>query len=466
MTSNMLPSTALKRVTLDQMLRHNAHRQGDCLALIDAPDRPLWADGGPRRMTWSQVDAATSAVASRFFEMGLPSEAIVCVQGLNISDTLIGILGCIRAGLVAVVMPVAFDAGRIMAVAERLNAKAILSARKMGPEQPLRMLRHLSAESVADVRFVGAFGVDLPGGIVSFEDCLSFPRHGAVTRLSRLANPEDKLAIVTLDDGPDCIFAVARTHSEWIEAASLVVDGLALSRNARLLSTMTPASLAGLASGMVSWLVSGCRLVLHQPFDATVFGVQLARHDITHVVLPDPVLQAAIVDRLLAEGTLRTVAGLTREPHRSVVLPRTTYDARYFAAIGEVGILPLDMLPDGRLKLPSRLYHANGDGKEPTVETMVDQGGVLGLRGTQIPLVATGMGGDVSYPVSPDGWVTTYYPAIRKDDGLLITGRRFFGSPTTERPFAEPPQAPTTGSQAMLEDDRRLPRGRPFAGAA
>ena len=126
------------------MLRQNAQRFADAQALVDAPDRPLWADGPPRRMNWAQVDAAVSSVAGRFFEMGLPSEAVVCVQGLNISDTLIAILGCIRAGLVVAVVPVGFDAAETVATAERLGAKAIMSARKIGQEQPLRILRHLT----------------------------------------------------------------------------------------------------------------------------------------------------------------------------------------------------------------------------------------------------------------------------------------------------------------------------------
>jgi len=55
------------RTTLDQLLAANAQRAGDTLALFDAPDRPLWTDGAPRRLTWTQIDAAAS------YGMALPA---------------------------------------------------------------------------------------------------------------------------------------------------------------------------------------------------------------------------------------------------------------------------------------------------------------------------------------------------------------------------------------------------------
>ncbi|CAM5766449.1 hypothetical protein LMIY3S_01826 [Labrys miyagiensis] len=446
MTTNSSSRIGTAPPTLDLLLRQNAHRSGDVLALIDAPDRPLWADGAPRRMTWIQVDAAVSAVAGRFFEMGLPSEAVVCIQGLNVTDTLIALMGCIRAGLVAAIVPVDYSPAEIVTFAERLNAKALLSARKMGQEQPLRPLRHLVDESIADIRFIGAFGSDLPGGTVSFEDCIGYPKSGAITRLSRRERPEDSLAIMTVDRGPEGALAVARNHREWHAAASLVVERLGLTRQSRLLSPMAPSSLAGLASGLVAWLISGCQLALHQAFDATVFAVQMNMHAVTHVVLPNVVLQASLAEGLLSGRKLEKIASLAREPHRSVDLPQAPCAVHHFAILGEIGIMPMLPAGNGRFGLPAHIG-IDADSQSALLETLVTGEGQLALRGEQVPVVGFDVSDrDLSFPISPEDWVTTSYPAEASENGVRVTGARYagasasWGAETPAPQGAEPPQ--------------------------
>lgn len=428
MTSDITPRIAPAPPTLDQMLRLNAQRSGDTLALIDAPDRPLWADGAPRRLSWNQVDAAVSAVAGRFFEMGLPSEALVCVQGLNLTDTLIALLGCIRAGLVAVIVPVDFTPAEIVTVAERLNAKAILAARRLGDVQPLRPLRHLVDESIADIRFIGAFGADLPGGTVSFEDCIGYPRTGVITRLSRRDRPEESLAIMTIDRGPDGDFAVARNHRQWLAAASVLGDSLGLSRSSRLLCPMAPSGLAGLAGGLVSWLSAGCQLVLHQAFDATVFTVQLTMHGITHALLPDAVLRAGLADGLLDSRKLEKVAGLSRSPHVALVPDGAPCPVPHFAVLGEIGILPMHAMGDGGFGLDACVEDETGGGL-PLIEARIEEDGFLALRGQQVPKVGFDISEqEASYPLGPEGWVASAYPALRAqepEERLHITGARY-----------------------------------------
>lgn len=423
MTSEITPRIAPAPPTLDQLLRLNAQRGGDTLALVDAPDRPLWADGAPRRLTWNQVDAAVSAVAGRFFEMGLPSEALVCVQGLNVTDTLIALLGCMRAGLVAVIVPVDFSPEEIVGVAERLNAKAILAARRLGDAQPLRPLRHLVDESIADIRFIGAFGADLPGGTVSFEDCIGYPRTGAITRLSRRERPEESLAIMTIDRGPDGDFAVARNHREWQAAASVLVTQLGLSRSSRLLCPMAPSGLAGLAGGLVSWLTTGCQLILHQAFDATVFAVQMTMHGVTHALLPDAVLRAGLSDGLLDSRKLEKVAALVRAPHAATLSGDPPCPVPHFAVLGEIGLLPMRATGDGGFVLETFVAGAE-EGAPPLVEATIEDDGYLALRGQEVAGVGFDVSDrDASYPLGMAGWVSTSYPAVAgRESGTVFIG--------------------------------------------
>ena len=59
-------------------------------------------------------------------------------------------------------------------------------------------------------------------------------------------------------------------------------------------------------------------------------GVQMGMHGVTHAVLPEIALQAALADNLLAFKKLAAVAVVTREPHRTAVLPEVRHPPASF----------------------------------------------------------------------------------------------------------------------------------------
>ena len=53
------------------------------------------------------------------------------------------------------------------------------------------------------------------------------------------------------------------------------------------MSTLMSSSFAGLATGMIPWLLTGGTLALHHPFDAHTYANQLARIGCNAVVVPE-----------------------------------------------------------------------------------------------------------------------------------------------------------------------------------
>ncbi|MDQ0468805.1 AMP-binding protein [Labrys wisconsinensis] len=414
------------RVTLDQLVQHHAQRQGEALALMDAPDRPLWTEGRPRRLTWAQVEAATAAVAGRLTELGLATDNVVAIQGPNASDTLIAILGCLRAQLVPAPMPANWRNAEAAEAIVRIGAKAIFAATRAGPAHPADALRYVAAETFA-IRFVCGFGAETPDGVVPFEDCIATPRPPAASaRGTRMGNPAEHLAAVTWDCGSHGPFPVARNHNEWLAAGLAVLSGLGLDRESVLLSTLSPCGFAGLATGLVPWLMSGCALVLHQAFDATVFGVQVERHAVTHAVLPEVVATAGRREGLLQGPSLRGIASVTRRADLPMGPsiedgPRTSA----FAVLGELGLTAVTPGADGTPTLPLA-SPAQAEGVDAAGITFeVDPGGMLRLRGAMVPRAAfPGSERGAAYPLATDGWVSTGFPATADGGHARIEGPR------------------------------------------
>lgn len=426
MILNAMPRPLAGRVTLDQLVQQNAQRAPDHVAILDAPDRPLWTEGAPRRLTWAQVDAAASAAATRLVELGLGTDAVVAIQGPTSSDTLLALLACLRANLIPALLPAGWRRAEATAALQGIGARAIFASGRAGPAQPSDTLRHVAAE-LFSVRFVCGFGKDPADGVVSFEDCVGATRSAEASRPRRPGNGAEHTAAITWDVGPKGATPLARTHNEWISAGLGMVSEIGLGRDSVLLSTLSPCTFAGLATGLVPALMTGGTLVLHQAFDATVLGVQMTRQAVTHLVLPRVALEATHREGLLSSRALKGIAAVTRRADATAILPDVGVPIAELAVFGEVGLAPLVRSPEGAPSLACGAITAppGVDGASEVVETRVDEQGVLALRGAMVPRATFPVAGrDGAPPPEASDWLATGFPAMVEGGRIRVLGPR------------------------------------------
>ena len=78
----------------------------------------------------------------------------------------------------------------------------------------------------------------------------------------------------------------------------------------------------GLAVSVVPWLLCGGTLVLHQPFDASVFAEQCAANRCDTVIVPGPMIAPlGQAGYLTSDDGIRHVIGLWRAPERLAHAP-------------------------------------------------------------------------------------------------------------------------------------------------
>ena len=97
--------TASGGATLDDLFRRAALRNIDAIALADPPNRESFADGAPRKLTYAQADRAISAMAAQLRRLGLQTDAVVAMQLPNTVESVIAVLGVLRAGMIAAPLP-------------------------------------------------------------------------------------------------------------------------------------------------------------------------------------------------------------------------------------------------------------------------------------------------------------------------------------------------------------------------
>jgi hypothetical protein len=416
------PSGEAARPTLDGLFRRAVARSGDATALVDPPDRASFTDGMPRRLTWAQADRAVSALAARLIGLGLSTDAIVALQLPNIVESVIAVLGVLRAGMIAAPLPLLWRQAEANEALQRVGARAIITCGRVGPADHGELAMQVAAETFS-VRFVCVFGGAALDGVVPLDDIFDGAPE-ATAPVVRAGEASAHVALVTFDVMADGLVPVARNHDELIAGGIAVALEGRIARDAAILGALTTSSFAGFAATVVPWLMTGGTLTLHQPFDPSVFAAQWSR-DGTAAVLPGP-----LVARLAEAGLVGrhgTIIAVWRAPERLAGSDTWSGQARLVDVLsfGEIGLtaMPRDRAGKPAPVAPGPLTAPHDKGAV-ILDIARSAAGTLALRGAMVPRRAFPPGAERGegprLKANPDGFVDTGHACRLDRAGMLI----------------------------------------------
>jgi hypothetical protein len=426
------PTTSLgseRLPTLDELFRAAVTRSPERLALVDPADRYRFTDGPVRRLTYGEADRVVSAIARRLLDCGLPANAMVAIQLPNVVESVLVLLGVLRAGLIAVPVPLLWRRADMVRALGRIGARALIVPRRVGAVDHGDMAAHVAAETFA-IRFLFGFGDPLTDGVISLNDVFDVPAT-TVAPGERWGDPANHVAVVTFEVTSEGIIPLARSNAQLVTAGAAVVSELgAAGAGARIISASSVASLAGLACGVLPWLVGDGTLVLQHPFSAEVFGLQRDRERCTLAVVPGALLSALADAQLLGPAAVlalwRTPERLT-PAHRLLTDPQRTIVDLW--AFGEIAVVASRRGPNSNPEgppLPSMGRYPAG--ATLRVEATRSQAGTLALRGAIVPRhqfpLGTERGSPLRLKIDENGFVDTGYPCRfdRTSNRMIITG--------------------------------------------
>ena len=371
--------------TLDDLFRRAGVRHADALALIDPPNCESLTSRTPRKLTYAEADRAISALATRLRGLGLQTDTVVAMQLANTVDSVIALLGVLRAGMIAAPLPLLWREQEMIDALGRIGAKAIVTSARIGADAQAEIAMQVAAE-LFPIRYICGFGRDLPDGVMPLEDAFVASFTESFQPGMRPGHPAAHVAVVTFDG----VVPVARSHRELIAGGlgAFLEGGLAA--DATILSTIPLGSLAGIALTLVPWLLAGGTLVLHHSFDPAVLAEQTRVHNPSAVVLPGPAL-TPLADAGLLDGQIKTILALWRAPEQLANAALWQRDAALvdIASFGEIGLLPARRGPDGTaapIRHGAIAVPRSGARTVVVAETERGSAGTLALRG---PMIAT-----------------------------------------------------------------------------
>jgi acyl-CoA synthetase (AMP-forming)/AMP-acid ligase II len=156
-----------------------------------------------------------------------------------------------------------------------------------------------------------AFGGPLPDGVLALDDALGGPADPeplAAYRATRTVDANDCLTLCWTSGTESSPKGVPRAHGDWLAIAAVTAGVPDLDADSVLLCTFPMVNAGGMGGMYTPWLLTGCRLVMHHPFDLDTFIEQVGAEGITHSVSPPAILTQLLMEpERLARADLSTL---------------------------------------------------------------------------------------------------------------------------------------------------------------
>jgi len=268
--------------TWPQLLEARAAEAGNRTAVVDPPNLAEVAGIEPARLTWSEVDARSRAMAAVLADAGIGVDDVVGLQLPNCSDLAVAYLAIVRLGAIASPFPMQYREYELGQMCELASVRAFIGVAEFGGRRLTARLDALAA---------------LPGvtTVLALTDLAARMADAPRAALPDLvADPNDAVTICWTSGTESVPKGVPRCANDWQPMGLTSVDAMGLGGEDVILNPFPMVNMAGIGGMFVPWLLTGAKLVLHHPFDPEVFFGQIAREQVTYTVMAPALLVQAL----------------------------------------------------------------------------------------------------------------------------------------------------------------------------
>jgi acyl-CoA synthetase (AMP-forming)/AMP-acid ligase II len=310
-------------VTVDDLFRACVEAAPEQLALVDAPDRPAFCYGAPRRLSFAETDTCVDALAAALLAAGVRKDSVVVVQLPNIAEIVIAFLACARLGAIASPVMLAYGERDMRRILRHLRPACVLALASYKDQRPADSARRILAEAGSPATAVIAFGEGEGEDVGEGEDAHEGAGEVADVRdldgdtgalrdyLDGLTVDANEIVTMHWTSGttgnPKC---VPRSHNQWHATGGCCRDAGGLHHGDRLLAPMQMVHTAGYNGLFMPWLEVQGTLALHNPFDMGIFLDQLEELGIHHTVAAPAMLNALLRENILDHRDVSSIRSI------------------------------------------------------------------------------------------------------------------------------------------------------------
>jgi Acyl-CoA synthetases (AMP-forming)/AMP-acid ligases II len=269
------------------------------IAIIDPPNRAVLDGAFPRRLDWRSLTALVDATMVALADAGLRRDDVLVTQLPNIVEYVAVYLACARLGVVISPVPMQFRRAELEPLCRLTQARALLTVLAFKGTEHARL-----ATTLTDGPRVLVLGRDAPPGSQPFVPEPSAVNTARAHELELAANVNaDDIVTICWTSGTEGVpKGVPRSHNHWIAGSLAHYDGAQIRRGDRLLNPFPLVNMAALGGCFMSWLRAAGTLLLHHPFELSVYLQQIATEKPEYAIAPPAVLMMLLQNESLLNG--------------------------------------------------------------------------------------------------------------------------------------------------------------------
>ena len=273
---------------------YNVAEHAERVCLVDSPGTMASLGRQPARLTWAELDAAVDRCAGMFYAHGVAAGDVLGIQIPNSVELVITYLALNRLGAILSPYATAYRRHEIAQLAAIAEVRGFVTAAvHAGRDLREDIAAVFDGLPSAKTLFVWN-GTQSHGDVpLNLPDVLSGPEPGAEYRSHVAAlrpHPNDCTMIIFTSGTTGVPKGVPRAYGDSMASARNTVGVPRLTGDDVLLNSMPMVNAGSIAGIFLPWLLTGCRLVQHDPFDLHVFASQIEQERVTYTVVPPTIL--------------------------------------------------------------------------------------------------------------------------------------------------------------------------------
>lgn len=276
--------------TLDSIFQATVAKHGDHTALVDPYNRSEITDGKAQRLSYNELANCASNLAAEFYQQGLRKDDIVVIQLPNIAELAILYFALGKLGVILSPVPIQYGPFELEKAKQVVEPAAFITLTNFKGKN---FATEHGAVFADDCKIFCFGDDDGPTGSVSLTlnseaQTLSNEYQNYIEGLTHDAN--DIFTICWTSGTTGQPKGVPRSHSMWVASATATIDSAHITENEIILNPFPLVNMAAIGGFLYCWIIRGCTLVLHHPFDMSSFLEQIEGEQVAYTIAPPAVL--------------------------------------------------------------------------------------------------------------------------------------------------------------------------------
>ena len=279
--------------TIGQIFSETVKKYASHEALVDPYNREDFTSGKPKRFTYSELDEKVNKLATVLINNGVKKDDIIGVFLPNIHELPLALLALAKIGVIASPYPPQVKELGITKMGAFTEIKAVITIDKFKDRNLAQMVSAIK-EDIPSLETIFSFGSleNSTDSVLLDEELSKVTNNDTLNEyLSKnRIDPNDIFSICWTSGTTGTPKGVPRSHNLWNAVSIASTESAGMNNEYIFLNPFPMVNMAGIGGGMIPWLVSGCKMIIHQPFDLQAYLLQIQKEKVSYTVAPPAIL--------------------------------------------------------------------------------------------------------------------------------------------------------------------------------